>query len=88
MSQTDEVIINGESYQYRLGRTDGFVVKLVRLTKDEGEREGAQYDCVRYANGTARCSCPDFFYRGHQRPCKHLLAVGLVSTTAEPLART
>lgn len=30
---------------------------------------------IRYYTTTLACSCPDFFFRGRQRPCKHVVAL-------------
>ena len=30
---------------------------------------------ARYFTTVDRCSCPDFRFRGRQRPCKHVLAL-------------
>ena len=29
---------------------------------------------AKYFTDTRACSCPDFFYRGHERPCEHIRA--------------
>ena len=30
---------------------------------------------VKYLTSTDTCSCPDFQYRGRERPCKHVVAL-------------
>ena len=44
-----------------------------KVTKVTGSR-GKEYE-VTEKDGIAKCSCPDFSFRGHERPCKHILAL-------------
>lgn len=37
------------------------------------------------ADGRARCTCPDFAYRGHIRDCKHLKALAAAPVVAAPV---
>lgn len=40
------------------------------------------------ADGRARCTCPDFAYRGHIRDCKHLKALAAAPVAAAPAHST
>jgi hypothetical protein len=47
-----------------------------RVGKVEGGEVVSRYDCfLANEGGYDSCECPDFVYRGHKRPCKHLRAL-------------
>jgi len=56
---------------------------ILDLTSDEAKNvwvakvKGGQIYTVQVnlLNNDKSCSCQDWYYRGHKRPCKHLMAV-------------
>jgi len=67
---------------YRLRKEDAPPLKVYRLRKLEGPREGATYTVEQFPNGFQRCSCPDWQFR--RRACKHIQSLWRVGCLDEP----